>query len=790
MKTEYPYKILVVEDQKVSRITLGRILEKRFKNVFLAEDGLEGLKLFIEEKPEMVVTDIRMPKMDGLKMVKEIKRIQPETKIIITTAHSDVDYLLESIQLKIDYFVTKPIISQDIFSLIEKTFTALSQENTIKIQSQQLNHFKSGFQDKKKALKRAESKLQETQFLLDTLLNNTKQGIAIISKCKKTNNQSFQIIRSNTAFDKYFSLSQKKTNYKLSDLFLENHHQIAKEAESCILSSTKTEIPVSTINSKIKSIILCPLDANQVCLFLNAFSSTTDIHQTLNPGIIKNQLTDLKNSFWNELTIELYKPISAIDSITTQLKKSKLSRDQKQYIDELCLQADQMSHNINNIVKSTVYNLISNSNPVTLVKIEDIIHNATAFFNNQPANPKLQFKTYIQKDFPDNIYSNQSIINQIVEEFILNAVKHTPKGTIQLGFFSEYKEANEKKLRIELSDTGIGIIQNKLDKIINDPHQQNNDLRKERPQKGIGHCKQIAESVNHKINADSTPGEGSRFWIEIKPISVPYSNPLQINNKTDGSARKSLLFISQSKVYSELFKTWGDSFNFTAQCISSFNELASLKQCSFNFIYLDSSLSDWDEFDYINELKLPPFSATPVVVLSDVFNANEMNTYLSKGTWAYYSKPITKELILFHLQLPQDFIHKKTITHDIFDEFIGEFDALIIESKIQNLHKQYPSNDNNVIKGVFKAFIDDSKNLILNIEEQLLANNFNQANKHINALMSMQTSFGTISIRHSCENFLNLIHPLSHTQINYFVETLKKHFSTLHVYLDSHLFLQ
>ncbi len=789
MKTEYPFKILIVEDQKASRITLGRILEKRFKHIFLAEDGLEGLKLFLEEKPEMVITDIRMPKMDGLKMIKEIKKVQPDTKIIITTAHSDVDYLLESIHLKIDYFVSKPIISEDIISLIEKTFCTLSQENTIKTQAQQLNHFKSSFQDKKKELKAAESKLIKTQFLLDTLFDNNIQGIALISKCKKPKNQSFQIIRTNKVFDECFSLTPQKTNLKLSDLFPDYHQQIAKEAAQCLLSSTKSEIPVSQINSKTHTILLSPLNENQLCLFLNPISSSTYIQQILNPEIIKNRLTDFKNSFWNELTIELSKPLSAINSITSLLKESKLSRNQKQYIDELCLQAYHASQNLNSIVKSTVSNLVANSNPISLIKIEDIIHNASLFFNNQPSNPKLQFKTYIQNDFPEAIYSNQSILNQIIEEFISNAVKHTPKGFIQLGFFCENNKVGEKKLRIELSDTGIGIIQHKLDKILNVSYQSNKDFINEIPQKGIGHCIYLAGSLDHKIYAVSTPGEGSRFWIEIKSTSASYLHPLLINNLPDNTNKKTLLFITHSKVYAELFKTWGDSFNFVAQCISNLNELSSLKHSRFNYIYLDSSLPDWDTKDYINEIKRSPSSNTPIIILSEVFNANEMSAYLSKGAWAYYSKPITKELILFHLQLPQDLIDKKMISHDVFDEIIGEFDVLIIESKIQNLQKQYPSVDNHIIKGIFNAFIDDSKNLIFSIEEQLMANNFNQANKQIKALMSMQSSFGTISIRHNCEYFLNLTHPISHSQILHFTETLKKHFSFLNSYLNKYLFI-
>ena len=103
-------KVLYVEDDEAIMKSFSRILNKVFKEVKTAMDGAEGLEVFKNNQDvSFVITDIKMPKMDGLDMAKEIKAINPNVPIILTTAHGEYDYFLRADEIGVYRYIQKPI---------------------------------------------------------------------------------------------------------------------------------------------------------------------------------------------------------------------------------------------------------------------------------------------------------------------------------------------------------------------------------------------------------------------------------------------------------------------------------------------------------------------------------------------------------------------------------------------------------------------------------------------------------------------------------------------------------
>jgi signal transduction histidine kinase len=113
-------KILYVEDDEDVMDGALKFLKRRFTTVYSALNGKEGLEVFKEKNPDIVITDIQMPVMDGLQMAEEIKKISNDTPVIITTAFSDVPYLMKAIELEIDGYIQKPIRHENLFDTICK----------------------------------------------------------------------------------------------------------------------------------------------------------------------------------------------------------------------------------------------------------------------------------------------------------------------------------------------------------------------------------------------------------------------------------------------------------------------------------------------------------------------------------------------------------------------------------------------------------------------------------------------------------------------------------------------
>lgn len=123
------YKLLYVEDNLGLRGKAATLFQKFFCEVYEAADGQEGLDLFTKHKPEFVITDIQMPQMNGIEMATKIKVLNPNTKILITSAYDDKEYLLKSIELKIDGYLIKPVQVNKLTSILYELAKNMHEEH-------------------------------------------------------------------------------------------------------------------------------------------------------------------------------------------------------------------------------------------------------------------------------------------------------------------------------------------------------------------------------------------------------------------------------------------------------------------------------------------------------------------------------------------------------------------------------------------------------------------------------------------------------------------------------------
>jgi len=123
--------ILIVEDQEEIRETLTTLIGLWAKSVESASNGKEGYEAYQKYSPDIIITDIRMPVMSGLEMIRKIKSEQPTFPILITTAFQDPEYLLDAIELKVDGYIVKPIRKKDLKSRLELISKSLLFEEEI-----------------------------------------------------------------------------------------------------------------------------------------------------------------------------------------------------------------------------------------------------------------------------------------------------------------------------------------------------------------------------------------------------------------------------------------------------------------------------------------------------------------------------------------------------------------------------------------------------------------------------------------------------------------------------------
>ena len=116
-------RILVVDDEDIVRTSCSRTLSPEGYDVRLAKNGAEGLKMASEERFDLVLTDLKMPDMDGIEVLRIIKEQWPETAVIIVTGYQTVDTAVKAIKLGAYDYIEKPFTPDALISAVREALT-------------------------------------------------------------------------------------------------------------------------------------------------------------------------------------------------------------------------------------------------------------------------------------------------------------------------------------------------------------------------------------------------------------------------------------------------------------------------------------------------------------------------------------------------------------------------------------------------------------------------------------------------------------------------------------------
>ena len=173
-----PLSIMYVEDDPVTRALVAQTLPKKFPEYLIrtAENGKLGLQLYKEYQPEIVITDVNMPIMNGILMAAEIKAINPDVVIIAVTAYSETNYLLNAIEIGISHYVLKPIDYRKLFEAIEKSSAGIRLRKELAAQNNLISELNAALESTVLDMRR------EQECLCSSVCCNVVASMAIIRK--------------------------------------------------------------------------------------------------------------------------------------------------------------------------------------------------------------------------------------------------------------------------------------------------------------------------------------------------------------------------------------------------------------------------------------------------------------------------------------------------------------------------------------------------------------------------------------------------------------------------------
>ncbi len=206
--------ILYVEDEKSIQIELKEFLEDFCDKLYIADDGVEALELYKTNQPKIVVTDIRMPRMNGIELAKSILELNKDIHIVFLTAFTELEYLQEAIEIQADGYIVKPIDLEKLESILIKTI----KKELLSNQLEKAIHYK---------LKQKEE--------LETILATTLDGVAVLDF-------TTHFLYANNAFENIIGFELKELkSLKIIDLITSEDKNKFKNIISSVIETYNVE---------------------------------------------------------------------------------------------------------------------------------------------------------------------------------------------------------------------------------------------------------------------------------------------------------------------------------------------------------------------------------------------------------------------------------------------------------------------------------------------------------------------------------------------------------------------
>jgi PAS domain S-box-containing protein len=498
-------KILVIDDEKSIRDMLSLALGKHGHTVLTAQNGKEGLEKSKQDKIDLAIVDINMPEIDGIAFLGEIKKIDPETDVIVMTGYGTAEKAIASLKLGASDFINKPAKLEEIFASVEKIL--------------EKKELKRKFAWMTEELKKSNVELEKAK---DNLEEKVKERTAELERSEA----KYRKI-ADDSFDPIISLNNKKeikTWSKGAELtFGYKDYEVLGELINTLTPPAKIEEEsqmFSKLTEKgfIKNWITQRVTKEGRVIDVNITMSllgAEGVSVVLRDITREKEIDRMKTDFVSNVSHELRTPLTSVKGAVELLLKKiqgELTPSQEEFLTIIKKNTSRLIRLINDLLDLSKIESGRIEMQMKLTRLVPLINEVI-----ETTKPLAEEKNIILKAFlPDEslaISFDEDKIKQVLINLIGNSVKFTPSA----GRISIIAEDKEKEVQIAVTDTGIGIAQENWGKIFEKFQQVDTSATRAAGGTGLGLAisKSIIEAHQGKIWLESELGKGSKFILTL-----------------------------------------------------------------------------------------------------------------------------------------------------------------------------------------------------------------------------------------------------------------------------------
>ncbi|MCD4742492.1 MAG: response regulator [Desulfobacteraceae bacterium] len=509
------WEIVLIDDEEGIRKVMSIALMDSGYSVLTAENGKAGVELCKESLPQIVITDIKMPGMDGLQVLEILKKELPDIEVIVMTAFGDIEITIRAMQLDASDFITKPI-NDDALSL------ALDRAKERYLSKKQLKEYTSLLETGwSQATKELLNNYSFQKQIIESSINGII-GCGYDEKIKIFNNSMIKMLgytQSEVVGEKYLKdlLANGEEKRIKEALSTEQHGEIhtIDLMESVLLDHESLKIPVRISASVLfdegskNGVLICVRDLRELRRLERKMADQGRIlHQDKMMSLGK-----LAASVVHEINNPLAGVLNYLRLMTKIIKKGLTAEKTEKFSKYLDIATQEIAR-----CSQIVSNLLSFSRKSSLsfepVDVKELIHRCQLICQHKLELQNITLSINVDSDIPF-IMVDTNQIQQCVINLIFNAIDAMPDGgTIDL--LAQY-DSEAPKVTIHVKDTGTGIEPKDL------PHVFEPFFTTKDEGYGVGlglsTVYGIMEHHNGVVLVESAPGKGTQFILEFNTLA-------------------------------------------------------------------------------------------------------------------------------------------------------------------------------------------------------------------------------------------------------------------------------
>jgi len=515
------WKIVIIDDEEDIRDVLTIALQDAGYNVKTAADGASGIRLFEAFAPQIVITDIRMPGINGLEVLESIKQKSPKTEVIVATAYGEMDLAIRALQLDASDFITKPIGDETLYLALKRArdrFTSRKQ-----------------LQDYTSLLEKEKAETSQELFrniaFQRNLIDHSMDGIL---GCDEDD----RVVTYNLSMEKILGYTKAETLRKmtLGQLFPAGSEARFREEltgdryggkdrlllyETILLEKSGREIPVQASASLL-------FDEGRatglVCFFRDLREIRRLEQEVTDQARILHQdkmmsLGRLAASVVHEINNPLSGILNYLRLMSRILSQNSLTEDHKKKFQRYLNLVENETSRCSRIVAGLLS--FSRMSPPTyaMIQIEELLKRCILLSQHKLELSNIRLESRIPPNLP-SVEGDFNQLQQCIINLIFNAIDAMPEGgTLNL---SGHHDIDRNAVMVIVKDSGQGIPAKDLPHIFEPFYTTKNEGY------GVGLGLSIVFGIIERhggdISVESRAGKGAVFTLEL-PISDPQKDP-------------------------------------------------------------------------------------------------------------------------------------------------------------------------------------------------------------------------------------------------------------------------